>query len=72
MKVVLKSQNNGGISFLGSFSNLFCDFLLFLLRFSCLPVFCWVHALPVKVDEVLSKLSRNGEENQVTGLQRGS
>lgn len=69
MTVVMKSQNNGRLSFLSSFSNLFCVFLLFLLSFFHLSVFCWVHALTIKVDEMLPKLSRNGEENHITDLQ---
>lgn len=30
---------------------------------------CWVHALAVEVGEVLLKLSRSGEGNQITALQ---
>lgn len=36
------------------------------------PSFCWVHALTIKVDEMLPKLRRNGEENQITDLQHDS
>lgn len=68
---MIKSQNNGRLSFLSSFSNPFCDFLLFL-HFFHLSVFCWVHALTIKVDEMLPKLRRNGEGNQIRDLQRDS
>jgi len=71
MKVVIKRQNNGRLSFPSSFSNLFCDFFLFP-RLFCLSVFCWVHALTIKVDEVIPKLRRNGGESQITDLQRDS
>lgn len=65
MKVVIKQQNNGCLPFLSSFLIWVCDFLFFLSFFH-LSVFCWVHALTIKVGELLPKLSRNGEENQIT------
>lgn len=65
MKVVIKQQNNGCLPFLSSFPIWVCV-LLFFLSFFHLSVFCWVYALTIKLGELLPKLSRNGEENQIT------
>lgn len=62
MKVVIEQQNNGCFPFLSSFPIWVCDFLFFLSFFH-LSVFCCLHALTIKVYELLPKLSRNGEEN---------